>query len=762
MRRLIFLFFVQLTTFVNCFTQTNSNGLFICEEQYGTGFNLPTNNLLKTGINADGQVYFRWYDSKTKNVLSEKLCSNPHVEIEHLTQFSEKEEREALMEIFNALGGENWTNKTNWGTDKPLSEWYGIRVYPNGTGEWTVTWLDLSNNNLVGELPGAAFAKLKNLNSLFLNSNQISGDLPECLKKLRSFNFCENKGSINGPLPEHPWSDIMNYVFYADPYSLRFWHLTDDWKVPEWAEKHPRFRDFWPNFLGLPHDGTNKEYLDYWSNKKIPMTNYRVVDLDGNLHTNAELYQNKLTLIYYWESWCPFSKDFNKKLIPAYNQLHDKGLDILGMSWLCSSLAVPCVDDETYLKYLEDANIPWKNCSVNWSGGNTSNNIVALIGFTSTPSIFAVDAHGNIVFQSITQNYSDVIPFIEEYFGEKIEGTAYYTSSDYSKDGEVFTMQNADKESGIDLVFMGDGFVDKDMAVGGKYERKMNAAMEQFFAVEPYKSLRDHFNVKGVKVVSPNAEFFSDAKRAICKHDDAAFRYAKKALGDAADKAMVVVVYNVDASVDRSYTTMYEDGSFVAYCMDGVSTILNHEAGGHGFAHLADEYIESGNENLTLPTERKDELDKAHAKDWYMNVDYNQGSQSTWKDYLNDSRYTSENIGSYEGAFLYGKGCYRPTENSMMRYNDTPFNAPSREAIYKRVMTLSDPSYKYSHEDFVEFDLATSKSASQAKGQGRETESLGNINYMVKASIENPNRFSPKRFLPKSPVLKKGSWKDNL
>ena len=36
-----------------------------------------------------------------------------------------------------------------------------------------------------------------------------------------------------------------------------------------------------------------------------------VVDLDGNLHTNAELYQNKLTLIYYWESWCPFSKDFN-------------------------------------------------------------------------------------------------------------------------------------------------------------------------------------------------------------------------------------------------------------------------------------------------------------------------------------------------------------------------------------------------------------------------------------------------------------------
>ena len=183
--------------------------------------------------------------------------------------------------------------------------------------------------------------------------------------------------------------------------------------------------------------------------------------------------------------------------------------------------------------------------------------------------------------------------------------------------------------------------------------------------------------------------------------------------------------------------------------------------GGHGIAHLADEYIESGNENVEIPTERKVSLAESHAKDWHLNVDCNQGSQSIWNNYLSDSRYTLENIGSYEGAFLYGKGCYRPTENSMMRYNDAPFNAPSREAIYKRVMTLTDPSYKYSHEDFVKFDIATSKSVSQAKGQGKTEESLGNINYTVKASVENPNRFPPKRFLPKSPVLKKGSWKDN-
>lgn len=324
------------------------------------------------------------------------------------------------------------------------------------------------------------------------------------------------------------------------------------------------------------------------------------------------------------------------------------------------------------------------------------------------------------------------------------------------------TLQTATVGNGINLVFMGDAFVDKEMEQDGLYETKMREAMEQFFVVEPYKSLRNCFTVKAVKAVSPNNVFSTYAKYAIDENDEVAFKYAKKAIGDDADKAMVVVVYNATAATGRSYTSMYGDGSFVAYCMDGVSTVLNHEAGGHGLAFLADEYVEPGNEQMTLPNNYKITVDTHHKYGRSLNVDYHTGAENIWSSFTNDSRYSSENIGSYEGAFLYGKGCYRPTENSMMRFNDAPFNAPSREAIYKRIMTLSDPSYKYSHEDFVKFDIATSKSVSQAKGQGKTEESLGNINYTVKASVENPNRFPPKRFLPKSPVLKKGSWKDNL
>ena len=756
MKRLYSLLVILFTCVSVCMAQVERQMVEFGENGYFHGTVLPSASELKVKVSSDGKINIRLQYKGAEYGATEGTYDSPLIIFETYNAISETEERDALVEIYQALDGDNWVDKTNWCSDKPVSEWHGVYTR-QVNGKNTVTDLMLYSNNLKGELPATAFEKLKNLSGLFLDGNAISGKIPTCLNKLTSFSLERNEADLEGPLPEHPWSDLMNYI--SNPQQFLISEYSDNWQVPEWAEKHERFRDYWLRFAAAPRNSPEQAYFDYWASKKIPMADFKLVDFNGGIHSNEDLAKSKLTIILEWEAWCPFSQALIKKLVPAYNQLHSKGLDILGVSSLCG-MATPCVDEETHLKYIEKAGILWENCSE-----THENKIDAFRLYGGSPTLYAIDSDGVIIFQSFTRDYMEIIPFLEEYFGEKITGQAYYTSSDYSKDGEVVTLQEATEGTGIDLVFMGEGFVDKAMGAGGAYEQKMNEAMEQFFKVEPYKSLRNRFTVKAVKVVSPNAEFLSDAKHTINQSDEIAFKYAQNAVGTDADKAMVVVVYNVEASVGRSYTTLYYDdkGSFVAYCMDGVSTVLNHEVGGHGIAHLADEYVEPGNESLSLPTERKNELDEAHSsKGWYMNVDYNLGSQSVWKDYLTDSRYTSENIGSYEGAFLYGKGCYRPTENSMMRYNNAPFNAPSREAIYKRVMTLTDPSYKYSHEDFVEFDMATYKSASQAKGQGKTGESLGNINYTVKASIENPNRFSPKRFLPKSPVLKKGSWKDNL
>lgn len=51
---------------------------------------------------------------------------------------------------------------------------------------------------------------------------------------------------------------------------------------------------------------------------------------------------------------------------------------------------------------------------------------------------------------------------------------------------------------------------------------------------------------------------------------------------------------------------------------------------------------------------------------------------------------------------LVFNGAYRPSQNSMIRDNLEYFNAPSRWAIYKRIMELSGESYSF--ETFLDYD----------------------------------------------------------
>ena len=42
------------------------------------------------------------------------------------------EDRAALGELYNATGGASWTNNTNWLSDRPIREWYGVSNDPDG------------------------------------------------------------------------------------------------------------------------------------------------------------------------------------------------------------------------------------------------------------------------------------------------------------------------------------------------------------------------------------------------------------------------------------------------------------------------------------------------------------------------------------------------------------------------------------------------------------------------------------------------------
>jgi hypothetical protein len=56
-------------------------------------------------------------------------------------------ERQALTELFEALDGKNWKDKTRWCTNAPVSQWKGVHV-SNKTGK--VNKIILAENRLSG------------------------------------------------------------------------------------------------------------------------------------------------------------------------------------------------------------------------------------------------------------------------------------------------------------------------------------------------------------------------------------------------------------------------------------------------------------------------------------------------------------------------------------------------------------------------------------------------------------------------------------
>ncbi|MDQ7916077.1 hypothetical protein RBU60_00675, partial [Mesonia sp. MT50] len=108
------------------------------------------------------QVENSW-NSLNPNILFNENCANPDVSTQ---------ERNALIAFYNATGGTNWTNITNWTTTTPVTEWYGVTV-EEISGFLRITEINLSNNNLTGNLPD--LVDLPELRRLYLANNNLTG-----------------------------------------------------------------------------------------------------------------------------------------------------------------------------------------------------------------------------------------------------------------------------------------------------------------------------------------------------------------------------------------------------------------------------------------------------------------------------------------------------------------------------------------------------------------------------------------------------------
>ena len=110
---------------------------------------------------------------------------------------SPPEERAALVALYSSTDGENWIDNTNWLSDRPLGEWYGVKTGLRNN----VISLVLDRNNLRGKIP-SEFGDLAHIQVLSLRENHLDGKIPPelgNLKRLRKLYLSKNR--LSGEIP---------------------------------------------------------------------------------------------------------------------------------------------------------------------------------------------------------------------------------------------------------------------------------------------------------------------------------------------------------------------------------------------------------------------------------------------------------------------------------------------------------------------------------------------------------------------------------
>ena len=278
-------------------------------------------------------------------------------------------------------------------------------------------------------------------------------------------------------------------------------------------------------------------------------------------------------------------------------------------------------------------------------------------------------------------------------------------------DGDFLKVRSSTQGNGIDIVFIGDGYSFDDVG-NTLYTTDLNRAINYFFDVEPYKTYKDYFNVYIVYAISEesgignnvinvrttfNTKYNSPESRALTTNEQICFNYASKApLSSGIEETLVVLIAN--SNNYGGTTILYENGQSIAICAKSDLSypydfrgIVQHEAGGHGFGKLADEYITN---YTTIGESRKNLLRYWQGYSHFKNVDLTDNlTEILWKHFIGETGYS--NVGAFEGGYYYQLGIWKPELYSMMINNIEYFNAPSRELIVKRIKLLAGEAYSF-------------------------------------------------------------------
>ena len=292
------------------------------------------------------------------------------------------------------------------------------------------------------------------------------------------------------------------------------------------------------------------------------------------------------------------------------------------------------------------------------------------------------------------------------------------------EEDEVIVLQEAARGKGVNVVILGEGYDAKDIS-DGKLLADVNETMGDFFDIEPYRTYRDYFNVYTGIAVSPESgvgnanttvhnRFGTSATRGTLSGTaDEILKYActmPSVSRDNLGQTLIIIVTNT--SDYSGATRLFDDGTAISYCPKrddyypyDFRGIVQHEAGGRGFAKLGDESVRH---NAFVDAcgcsccAHAAEIAAAQAKGWYMNISLTAREDAVpWSHLLENDKYRNL-VGIYEGASGHGKGVWRSEYNSCMNNGVPYYNTVSREIIVKRIMQYAGEEYSF--ENFVAND----------------------------------------------------------
>ncbi len=352
-------------------------------------------------------------------------------------------------------------------------------------------------------------------------------------------------------------------------------------------------------------------------------------------------------------------------------------------------------------------------CELSQTSGNKKSEITLTIKSTAAGDI----REGDVVFSLKDKEYTH---------------TCHVTQYGYEYgEDEFLALQKASKgnNGGINIVILGDGYDAKDIA-GGEYLKDMKQQAEYFFGIEPYTTYRDYFNVYTVFPLSTESGIgtinsirynrfgttYTGGVGLKCDYDELTDYVLKAPTVNESniDRTLVIVVPN---STDYGgICQMWTSGYAVAFCpksdygypLDSRG-VIQHEAGGHGFGKLADEYIYH---NAFIDAcgcnccEHVDAINWAKSLGWYDNIELTGKMHEVgWSHLIFDQRY-SDIVDIFEGGFMHNRGVFRSEQNSCMN-NDIPYYSTiSRESIVRRIKNYAGEPF-----DFEEFAALDKRSA---------------------------------------------------